>query len=365
LNNTDTQSQPNTDPSLNSKPRPKILITGGSGFLGKVLKNRMIDEGYACVSLDLLADNDQRPGLCNIQGDIRDKELLARLFAEHQFDAVIHCAAILAHGKIDDQFLWTSNVDGTVNLADACRHSGVRKLIFISTNCLWAQNMGRPVNELDPPQPVELYGKSKLAAELELAKYFDDLSIVILRCPTIIDSGRLGLLAILFEFIHDGNTIWVVGKGDNRYQFIYAQDLITACIQSLDFQGSDTFHVGSDHVKTLREVYAAVIHDAGSRSLIRSLPKALALASLKLAHKLKISPLGPYHYQMIAEDFIFDTTKAGQLLGWKPTMTNEGMLIQAFRYYTERKDEIHSRKDTSAHTKPAPMGIIRLVKWFS
>jgi nucleoside-diphosphate-sugar epimerase len=157
----------------------------------------------------------------------------------------------------------------------------------------------------------------------------------------------------------------VVGGGGNRYQFIYAEDLASACILALDYKGSETFHVGSDDVKTLREVYEAVIRKAGSRSRVRSLPKGPALAAMKLAHKLKISPLGPYHYQMIAEDFLFDTTKAQTKLGWKPTLTNEEMLTRAYEYYAERKDEIHARTDASAHSKPAAMGAIRLLKWLS
>ncbi len=344
---------------------PHILVTGGSGFFGGVLKRRLLAEGFTCVNFDLLCDADKLPGLQSIQGDLRDTALLAKVFREHRFDGVIHCAAMLAHGKIDPDQLWTSNIDGTVNLAQACRTAGVKKLVFISTNCLWASNLGHPVNESEPPNPIEIYGKSKLAAEQALAKYSNDLDIVTLRPPTIIDSGRLGLLAILFEFMNDGNTIWVVGKGDNRYQFIYAQDLATACILALDYKGSETFHVGSDHVKSLREVYEAVIQNAGSRSRVRSLPKWPALTAMKLAHKLKVSPLGPYHYQMIAEDFLFDTTKAQTLLGWKPTLTNEEMLTRAYEYYAERRDEIHARTDASAHSKPASMGAIRLLKWLS
>ena len=344
---------------------PNVLVTGGSGFFGGVLKRRLLSEGFTCVNFDLLPDAGNLPGLQSIQGDLRDAALLEKVFRENRFDAVIHCAAILAHGKIDRDQLWTSNVDGTVNLAKACRNAGVKKLVFISTNCLWASNLGHPVTEAEAPNPIEIYGQSKLAAEKALAKYTSDLDIVTLRCPTIIDSGRLGLLAILFEFINDGNTIWVVGDGSNRYQFIYAQDLATACILALDYKGSETFHVGSDHVKTLREVYEAVIRNAGSKSRVRSLPKGPTLAAMKLAHKLKVSPLGPYHYQMIAEDFLFDTTKAQTLLKWKPTMTNEEMLTRAYQYYAERKDEIHARTDASAHSKPASMGAIRLLKWIS
>jgi UDP-glucose 4-epimerase len=344
---------------------PQVLVTGGSGFFGGILKRRLLSEGFSCVNLDLVADPDRHPQLVSIQGDLRDKALLAGIFREHNISAVMHCAALLAHGSMNEQDLWTSNVEGTRNLADACRNAGVRKLIFTSTNCLWASNAGRAIREDEPPAPIEIYGRSKLAAEQLLADYTGDMNIVILRCPTIIDSGRLGLLAILFEFIEEGRKVWVVGDGSNRYQFVYAQDLATACLLALEHEGSDIFHVGSDNVRPLREIYQAVISAAGSRSRVASLSKQPAIAAMRLAHALKISPLGPYHYQMIAEDFAFDTTKIRERLGWRPTLSNEEMLVRAFKYYVQQRDEIRTRKNVSAHSRPAAMGAIRLLKWIS
>jgi UDP-glucose 4-epimerase len=105
-----------------------ILVTGGSGFFGGLLKRRLLAEGYACVNIDLVADPDRHASLTSVQGDIRDQALLDRLYTEHGFAAVFHCAAQLAHDAIDDNLLWTSNVDGTRNIAEASRKHGVRKL---------------------------------------------------------------------------------------------------------------------------------------------------------------------------------------------------------------------------------------------
>lgn len=343
----------------------KYLVTGGAGFFGGILKNRLLADSAQVVSVDLVPDTTQHPSLTSINADIRDQESMRAIFSAHRFDAVFHIAAQLAHGKMDRDLLWTSNVDGTRVIAQCARDAGVRKLVFTSTNCLWASNMGHPVREDDPPAPAELYGESKLEGERLLHAFENDLDVVILRCPTIIDSGRLGLLAILFEFIREDKTVWVVGSGANRYQFIHAGDLAQACVQSLDHAGSNTFHVGSDNVPSLRGCYEAVIAEAGSRSRVRSLPKAPTLAAMRLAHLLKISPLGPYHYRMIAEDFIFDTTRIRQALGWRPTVTNSEMLAKAYRYYARNHDEILARENVSAHSKAASMGILRLLKWMS
>ena len=344
-----------------------VLITGASGFFGGILKRRLLAEGFRCTNIDLVADPDadSHPNLTSIQGDIRDAPLLAKLFEQERFTAAFHCAALLAHDTIDHNALWTSNVDGTRNIAEACRRYGTGKLIFTSTNCLWASNLGHDVKEDEPPNPIEVYGRSKLAAEEILKEYEQDLNVITIRCPTIIDRGRLGLLAILFEFIDDHKKVWVVGSGSNRYQFIYAQDLAAACILALDYNQSDLFHIGSANVVSLHRVYEAVIEAAGTRARVAQLPKAPTLAAMQLAHKLKISPLGPYHYRMIAEDFIFDTTHIQQQLGWQPTLTNEQMMVEAYRYYAAQRAEIHARKDVSAHSRAASMGVIRLLKWIS
>ncbi|HEX4651333.1 MAG TPA: NAD(P)-dependent oxidoreductase, partial [Granulicella sp.] len=144
-----------------------------------------------------------------------------------------------------------------------------------------------------------------------------------------------------------------------------AQDLATACLQTLDYHQSDLFHIGSENVTSLGQVYQAVIDAAGTGARVARLPKAPTIAAMKLAHILKISPLGPYHYRMIAEDFIFSTKRIRERLGWAPTLTNEQMMIEAYRYYARQRAEIHARKDVSAHSKPAQMGVIRLLKWIS
>ena len=338
------------------------------------MKKRLLREGNTVVNIDLERDEDKDlPGLTSIQGDLRQADLVRRVFAEHRFDAVYHVAAQLAHGKMDKHLLWTSNVDATRILAEAARDAGVLPFVFLSSNCLLASNIGNPVNEeTDAPSPVEIYGQSKLEGEKILNEFTDDLNVVTIRCPTIMDSGRLGLLAILYEFIDDGKAVWVVGDGSNRYQFIYADDLATACIQAAAYGKSDLFHIGSDNVRPMREVYESVIQSAAktpgsraARSKVRSLPKAPTIAAMKLAYALRVSPLGPYHYKMIAESFLFDTNRIKQRLGWRPTLTNEQMLLRAHDYFSEHRKEIEARMDVSAHRKPASMGVIRLLKWVS
>lgn len=343
-----------------------ILVTGGSGFYGGLLKERLLKEGHEVVNVDLCRDDYSHPCLISYKGDIRDEKFMDEtVFGAHSITAVFHCAAILAHDVSDENFLWTSNVDGTRVVAETAARHGVRHIVFTSSNCLWGENLGREVREDDVPAPVEIYGRSKLEGEKILRTFEDRMNIVIFRCPTIVEMGRLGLLAILFEFIAEGRKTWVVGGGDNRYQFIYAQDLATACILSLSLDHSDLFNIGSDNVKTFREVYNHVIVHSGTKARVASLPRGLTLLVMQVAYRLSLSPLGPYQYKMIAESFVFDTSHLKNTLNWAPTLTNEEMLLRAYSYYFSHKAEIESRTDASAHRRGARMGAIRLLKWLS
>jgi UDP-glucose 4-epimerase len=341
------------------------LITGGAGFFGGILKVCLVALGWSCVSVDIEEEKKRHPRVTNVRADIRDRAALDRVFDSHRFDCIFHCAAILAHDAKDPAFLWSSNVDGTRTIAELAAAHHVPKVVFTSSNCLWADPFNRAVTEEDEPHPREIYGRSKWEGEKILQQYRDRLDVAIIRTPTIIDAGRLGLLSILFEFIADGRRVWVVGDGSNRYQFIYGPDLADACIRAAAPGFTGVFNVGSDGVEPLRAVYQHVIDEAGTGATVASLPRVPTLQLMRLAHLAGVSPLGPYQYRMIAESFEFDTTRARVLLGWTPTLTNAEMLCRAYRYYRDHRAEIESRTDVSAHKRPARMGVIRLLKWVS
>lgn len=343
----------------------EYLVTGGSGFVGTLLVAKLLSEGHDVVSIDLLPTTIDHPRLTAVIADIRDRDALDAVYAAARFDAVFHCAALLAHGSIAKAELMSHNAHGTEVLAQATADAGVRKLVYLSSNCLWGHGFERPVREDDEPAPCEPYGESKLEGERILAGFADRLETVAIRCPTIIDEGRLGLLAILFEFIADNNRIPIVGRGENRYQFIYAADLLDAMVRATHVEGSHAFGIGSDAVPTMAEAFQHVIDGCGSRSRLRRMPKGPMIAAMKVAHHLRLSPLGPYHYRMIASSFVFDTSAIKRVLGWQPTLTNGAMLLKAYRYYHANRFEIETRENVSAHRQATRMGVIRVLKWLS
>ena len=345
-----------------------VLVTGGSGFFGQIMCKYLTDRDFKCVNIDLVKSEFTHENLISYQDDIRNKDILDELFSKYQFEAVFHFAAMLAHEKKMLKELWTSNVDGTQNIMDACLKYNVDKIIFTSSNCLWGRNFDDPVTEEEPPAPVEIYGQSKWEGEKILLAHPDKVNSVIFRCPTIMDEGRLGLLAILYEFVDDNKKLWLVGNGENRYQFIYAKDLARACELALDYNASDVFNIGSDDVKSFNYTYQYVVDHSESTSKLGHFPAGFAKTMMKLCYHLGISPLGVYQYNMISSTFVFDTTKIKTKLGWEPTLTNEEMLLKSYEYFHKNKEEIRQRDgdDVSAHNREADMGLaIRVLKFFS
>jgi nucleoside-diphosphate-sugar epimerase len=348
---------------LGPEPR-RALVTGGAGYFGGILARYLADREIDVVSLDRLPDPDPDPRIVEVVADLRHAEEVGAVLGDQgPFDAVFHCAALMGHESLSPQELWECNATGTGILADAAIAAGVRKLVYISSNCIFGRPYDHPVTEDEPVCPIEPYGRSKLEAERILAARADRLDAVILRCPTIVSAGRLGLLAILFEFAREGRRIYLVGDGSNRYSFVHALDLAEACLLAARAPGSHVYNLGSDGVRPLREVYAGVIEEAGSSSRLVRLPEGLARGALALLHRIGLSPLGPYHSRLISGTFVFDTTRIKQDLGWSPTRDNDDMLREAYRFYTaheaERSDEL------SATRQGAKLGILRLVKLLS
>lgn len=346
-------------------PTPsRALVTGAAGYFGGILARYLADRGIGVVSFDRLDDPTPDPRVVYVKGDLRDAPAVERLLKEQgPFDAVFHLAALMLHEHPDPKDLWESNVGGTAILATACIAAGIRKIVYTSSICVYGRSYDQPVAESEPTCPVELYGESKLEGEKVLAAFSGRLEADSIRCPTIVSAGRLGLLAILFEFVRENRRVYLVGDGSNRYQFVHAEDLAEACLLAARAPGSHVYHVGSDRVKPLREVYQAVIDEAGSRSRLVSLPEKPSIGMLRFLHKLGASPLGPYHSRLISGTFIFDTAAIRKDLGWAPTKSNDEMLREAYRHFAS--SGATRREGLAAHRMGAKMGILRLVKWLS
>lgn len=337
-----------------------VLVTGGSGYFGCTLRRLLRERGDAVRTFDLVPSDDLAADESFLQGDIRDAAAVRR--ACEGIDVVHHNVAQVPLAK--DRHLFESvNVTGTENLLAAARDAGVRKVIYTSSSAVFGVPERNPVTEDMAPRPQEAYGRAKYDGELRCRAWVErGLDVSIVRPRTILGHGRLGIFQILYEWIRRGSNVPVLGRGDNRYQFVHADDLASACILAGDRAGSAIYHAGTDRFGTMREALEALCRHAGTGSRVRSVPMAPAVWGMKLTSVLGLSPLGAYHSLMYGRSMWFDTTKARTELGWSPRYSNDEMLSEGYDWYLAHRDEVLRTTGASHHRSPVRQGVLELVR---
>ena len=249
---------------------PTALITGGSGYFGSLLRDRLRERGQAVRVFDLTDADDRQSDVQYVKGDIRDAARVTEAIAG--CDTIFHCVAQVPLAKAKKLF-HSVNVHGTENLLRAAFDAKVRKVIYVSSSAVFGAPKANPVTEETPPTPGEAYGRAKLEAETLCRDYAQrGLDVTIIRPRTIMGHGRLGIFQILFEWIREGYNIPVLGRGDNVYQFVHADDLAEACILAAARPGPATYNCGSQHHGTMREALEHLCAHAKTSSRVRSVP---------------------------------------------------------------------------------------------
>jgi nucleoside-diphosphate-sugar epimerase len=335
-----------------------LLVTGGAGYFGTVLVDRALARGDRVKVLDLHSPDAREEPVEAIVADVRDRD--AVLHACRGVDVVLHNVAQVPLAKDRDLFE-SVNVLGTANVLLAAREAGVAKVVHTSSSAIFGVPDHNPVTEDTPGKPLEAYGRAKLEAEVlcrEAAA--SGLDVTIVRPRTILGHGRLGIMAILFEFVAEGAPVFVLGDGANTYQFVHADDLADACLLAADRPGATTYDIGATEFGTMRQLLQALVDHAGTGSRVRSLPAAPAKAGMKALSLAGQAPFAPYHWLMYAESLWFDTTKARTELRWEPKHSNASALIESYEWFLRHRGEV--AEGGSHHQSPVRLGLLRVLK---
>jgi nucleoside-diphosphate-sugar epimerase len=336
------------------------LITGGSGYFGSLLRDRLLAYGQTVRIFDLADAEDRMKEVGFAQGDIRNEAQIRE--ACNGCEVVYHCVAQVPLAK--DRHLFESvNIQGTENLLKAALAAKARKVIYVSSSAIFGAPKSNPVTETTPPTPAEAYGRAKLEGETLCAKYAQrGLDVSVIRPRTIMGHGRLGIFQILFEWIRTGYNVPVLGRGDNTYQFVHADDLAEACIRAAGRAGTATYNCGTDRFGTMREVLEHLCAHAKTGSRVKSVPMAPAVALMNLTSAIGLSPLGPYHAMMYGRSLYFDIAKAKSELGWQPRFSNNEMFVESYEWYLKNREQILRSHGASHHRSAVKQGVLGLVK---
>lgn len=337
-----------------------VLVTGGAGYFGTTLRKRLLARGATVRTFDLVRPDDLEAGEEAVQGDIRDGAAIAA--ACRGVTIVHHNVAQVPLAK--DRHLFESvNIQGTENLLEGARAAGVRKVIYTSSSAVFGAPRSNPVTEDTPPAPAEAYGRAKYEGEHSCQKFIAaGLDVSIVRPRTILGHGRLGIFQILFEWVRSGYNIPVLGAGDNRYQFVHAEDLASACILAGERPGAALYHCGTDRFGTMRETLEALCRHAGTGSKVRSVPMAPALLAMKLTSAVGLSPLGPYHALMYGRSMYFDLGKITRELGWAPRYSNDEMFVESYEWYLANRERVLASSGASLHRSAVKQGVLGLLR---
>ena len=336
----------------------RCLVTGGSGFFGHLLIETLLAGGDQVRSFDLNAADDEFAGVEFQLGDIRDIEAVQR--ACDGIDIIYHNVAQQPLSQ-NPALMKTVNLDGTKNMLAAALACGVKKTIFTSSTAVFGIPAELPIRRDTLPTPCEPYGRTKVMAEELCRDYIQKgLDVTIIRPRAILGHGRLGIFQMLFEWIREGRNVPVMDGGDNLFQFIHAQDLADATIRASHRAGPQIYNIGTDRFGTMREVLQSLCEHANTGSKVRSVPSAPAQWIAAAAEKLRISPLGAYHYLVYGKPNYFDIADAVKELGWAPKYSNDEMMIASYDWYLNNRDDVLRSRWASPHKSAVKQGILRL-----
>jgi nucleoside-diphosphate-sugar epimerase len=343
----------------------KVLVTGGSGFLGINLIRKLLEQGVQDIRvMDIQPfDYPEKDKVVFYRADIRDK---ARVRAAMEgVTHVVHTAAALP--LYPEEEIMTTDVDGTRYLLAAAEEQKIERFVHISSTAVYGIPDHHPLLEEDKLEGVGPYGKAKIMAEEVCLEYRNKgMTVPILRPKSFIGPERLGVFAILYDWAKEGRNFPMIGSGHNRYQLLDVEDLADAiwiCLTGATAAVNDTFNIGAGEFTTMKEDYQAVLDYAGHHKKIIGFPASPVIWTLRFLEFLHLSPLYKWVYETACEDSFVSIEKAEKILGFKPKYSNKEALIRNYQWYLANC-QYFAHASGITHRVPWRQGILRVAKLF-
>jgi len=295
----------------------RILVTGGAGFIGSHLVEKLLQTGHEVSILDDFNDfYDPQIKRANIravaadlgihQVDLRDSAGVNGLFHREKFDTIIHLAARagVRPSILQPQLYYDTNVGGTLHLLEAARLTGIDRFIFASSSSVYGISKTVPFSEsLHLTQTISPYAATKVAGEFLCSTYshLHKMRVVALRFFTVYGARQRPDLAIhqFTKRIHTGQAIDQFGDGTTRRDYTYIDDTIQGVMAALKYEGPlfDIFNLGESDTIQLKDLIAGIENALGRKAKINQLAEQPGDMPVTCA----------------------DISKARSLLGYNPT----------------------------------------------
>jgi UDP-glucose 4-epimerase len=294
----------------------KVLITGGSGFVGSNLADRLLADGNEVLSIDNYATSrrenlTEQDGLTIVEGSIHDRDTVDKVFGDFKPDAVAHAAA-----SYKDPDAWVedtlTNSLGTVNVVEAAKEAEVDRLVYFQTAlCYGTEPLENPITLEHPIRPDSSYAISKTAGEqyIELS----GIPFVSLRLANIYGPRNVsGPPPTFWQRLTEGKPCFAM---DTRRDFIYVTDLIEVVNAALGGTGDGHYHVSTGSDYSIKEMFDAVVEAMG----------------IELDEPVEVKPRPPED----APSILLDPTRTQKDFSWEAQVPLQDGIKEAIAWYEE------------------------------
>lgn len=326
---------------METKNKETILVTGGAGFIGSYLIERLLKDGYRVICLDNFNDYydprikeenvktvSSNPGYVLIRGDILDIHILEKLFSDYPISKIVHLAALagVRASLLKPESYVDVDIKGTLNLLEFARKNQVKQFIFGSSSSVYGEESAIPFREDELIlKPISPYSASKLAGEMFCGTYSKlyQLPVTILRFFTVYGPRQRPEMAIhLFtRLIKNGKPIPLFGKGDRVRDFTYVDDIIEGVRCALDFMTPfEIFNLGNSRTISLTRVVEVLREEIGKDPIIHE-------------HPFQLGDVSATHA---------DISRAKKLLGWAPQVPFEEGIKRFIKWHDEKEEFLNS-----------------------
>jgi UDP-glucuronate 4-epimerase len=313
-----------------------VLVTGGAGFIGSHLVERLLIDGHLVICIDNF-DNFYDPGIKRrnlqaartngrfhlIEGDIRDVKILEEVFSRFDIEIVVHLAARagVRPSLLEPELYYEVNVVGTLCLLEVMRLHHVPKMIFASSSSVYGNDRTLPFSEGNPADhPISPYAASKKAAELLCHTYHHlyGFDIFCLRLFTVYGPRQrpeMGISQFITQIL-DGTPIVLYGDGSSERDYTYIDDIVDGFMGSLQcLRGFDVINLGESRPVPLIYLIKTIERLIGNKAIIQSRPMQPGDVTITYA----------------------DISKAHELLGYRPCHPIEGGLAKQIEWIRKMK----------------------------
>lgn len=273
----------------------KVLVTGGAGFIGSHLVDRLLAQNCQITCIDnfdsFYSPNDKRkniekhlqnPNYQLIEADIRDLELIRKALGDKEFDAIIHLAAKAGvRPSIQDPLTYTAvNITGTQNMLEIAREKNIPQFVFASSSSVYGVNPNVPWREDDNVlQPISPYAATKLSGEFlgHTYSHLHGIRFIGLRFFTVYGPRQRPDLAIrkFLTSVIDDKPIDVYGDGSTRRDYTYVDDIVDGVIAALNYKESnyEIINLGNNKPIELRALIEKIEQVTGKKAILNRLPQ--------------------------------------------------------------------------------------------